>query len=147
MATDLLEVIAYVLLSDGPLELAFGRAGWCWRDLAPPDEALPVCVLTAVSNNIIDEPAATRGDRSRVEGRTFQVAVYATSPGSASGLADAVVLAIQAASDAGNLPITRGLVVDIAETGTEDDARDPDPGPNGEIVWSHTIELEAMIGR
>ena len=147
MATDLIEAVAGVLLADGALELAFGRAGWCWRNLADPDQPLPVCVLTAVSNKIIDEPAATRGDRSRAEGRTFQVAVYATSPSSAAGLADAVVLAIQAASEAGTLPITRGLVVDIAETGTETDERDPDPGPNGETVWSRTIELEAMISR
>jgi hypothetical protein len=147
MAIDLIEAVAGVLLADGALQLAFGRAGWCWRELAPPDEALPVCVLAGVSNNIIDEPAATRGDRSRAEGRKFQLAVYATSPGAAAGLADAVVLAIQAASDGGNILLQRGQVVDIAETGTETDERDPDPGPNGEVIWSRTIELEAMICR
>jgi hypothetical protein len=147
MAIDFIEALATVLLADGALELAFERAGWCWRDLAPPDEPLPVCVLSGVSNSITDEPAATRGDRSRVEGRVFQVAVYAASPSQAAGLADAVVDAIQAAADGENLPITRGLVIDVALTGTETDQRDPDPGPDGGIVWSRTLELEAMISR
>jgi hypothetical protein len=144
---DLYHVIAGTCLASSTLQASFGRTGFLWLDLAPPSESLPVAVLSHVAVDTTDEPAEASGSRTRVEGRTFQVAVYSTDRGNAETLSDAIGDAIEAAATAGSLTHSQGRTIDVERDGVEIGALDPDTSPSGLDVWGHTVQYVAMVVR
>jgi hypothetical protein len=144
--SDLYESLLGSLNSNAALGTSFGRAGYIWRNLAPPAEVLPVAVLAHVATEIEAEPFS-RTSRARTELKTFQVSVYDDDAEDADTLCRAVVEAVEAAALAGSVTFTTGTLIDIGRTGGESDQLDPEASPTGNDVWGRMIELQGMISR
>lgn len=143
---DLYEAACAYLLESAGLATSFGREGWCWRNQAPPDEPLPVAVLAHVSTEIESE-TFSRTSRARTELKTFQVAVYASSPEAADELCREVAETLEGAALLHEITFGTGTLIDIGRTGGESDTLDPAEAPDGSDVWGRSIELQAMILR
>jgi hypothetical protein len=140
---DLVEAIYVEVGEDSALVTAFDdQEGWLWHTVAPPDQPIPLAVLRADESTPLGE---TGSPTPWMEDASYSVTVYAYGRGSARALCRQVMTAIEASADAGDLISDEGQVAGLLRVGDGLDARDPDPGPNGEDVWSHRITFRAFV--
>jgi hypothetical protein len=145
MANDLFDAVAVVCLGDARLTSGFGRTGYFWSDLAPADDPLPRAVYTDTSRATEDELLQERGDRTVIIAGAFQVVTYSSSRTTARTLGRLVASVLEERAAWGGMPFIEGRLTDLRRSGLETTDRDPDPGPDGNPVWSHLVQFNYSL--
>jgi hypothetical protein len=139
---DLYEALSDLLSADGTLVGLFGRDDWFWLDTGPVDDSLPYAVLGDPDGDISGEAG---NPANETDIGSFRIQVYATTRSSARSLCRSVADAIEAADAAGSITFDEGALLYLRRSGSGIDQLDPDPGPSGQDVWSHTIQFRAIV--
>lgn len=112
-----------------------------WIGEAPADAALPVAVIDEVSRTLAAELIERRGDRTRVFDGRLQLRVHDSARPAARKAALAIAADWESAAAANRIAFAEGRLIDLARSGPLFSPVDPEPGPDGDPVWSALIEF------
>ncbi|MFO0887540.1 MAG: hypothetical protein U0790_00175 [Isosphaeraceae bacterium] len=152
LAADLVEALHARWLAwagDSPdpdvAALAASDGKGVWIAEAPPDAGLPVAVIDEVSRTLAAELIERRGDRTRVYDGRLQLRVHDATRPAARKAALAIADDWESAAANNRIAFAEGRLIDLSRSGPLFSPADPDPGPDGDPVWSALIEFQFTL--